>query len=217
LEFINHHVAEKVLVGLQRLGKALKQYDCESEKVSEVQGVVPSEGFSISLVDRGHALLKYIKRGRNIVVLGDASVLGPIDLCPDATGMKNPRVDLEILHDVFDEALLVLLVIDGEVVLIPQKMNVLSKDADASRMKSAKPGPPPSLAKKGDDPLLHLVSGLVGKGDRHNIPRGNIPLMNEIGDSIGQNAGLATAGASENQKRSVGLKYCLLLDRIQRL
>ncbi len=58
LKLINHHVAQQVPIGLQHLWKAAKEKNCQSEEVSEVEGVVPSQRLLICCIYGGHPLVK---------------------------------------------------------------------------------------------------------------------------------------------------------------
>jgi hypothetical protein len=50
-------------------------------------------------------------------------------------------------------------------------------------------------------PLLHLAGGLVGEGDREDLPRLRIPRTEQVGDAVRQHAGLARARAGDDEQR----------------
>jgi hypothetical protein len=58
------------------------------------------------------------------------------------------------------------------------------------------------LRQKPRDALLHFAGGLVGEGDGENISRRDAP-GDEVGDAERDDAGLAGAGAGEDQHRAV--------------
>ena len=63
---------------------------------------------------------------------------------------------------------------------------------------------PPALADEADDPLAQLGGGPVGEGDREDPPRRDVLDADQVGDPVGEDAGLARAGAGEDQQRAVG-------------
>ena len=71
------------------------------------------------------------------------------------------------------------------------------------------------VAEQRRDPLAHLVRGLVGERNRQHLARRRLALGQDVGDTISDHAGLAGAGAGENQNRAVGGEYRGALLRIQ--
>ena len=53
------------------------------------------------------------------------------------------------------------------------------------------------------DALGHLGGGLVGEGDGEDGIRRDALRLNEIGDAVGDDAGLARAGAGQDEQRAV--------------
>jgi len=51
--------------------------------------------------------------------------------------------------------------------------------------------------------LRHLLGGLVGKGDREDTVGRNATLLDEIRDAVGDNAGLAGAGAGKQKHGAI--------------
>ena len=70
------------------------------------------------------------------------------------------------------------------------------------------------LANEMDDPLFHLLRGLVGEGNRQNLPRRHAPLGNEIGNSMRKHASLPRSGAGEDQQRTFRMLDGLALNGI---
>ena len=65
------------------------------------------------------------------------------------------------------------------------------------------------------DTLAHLVGGLVGERHREQLARRRLALGQDVGDTIGQHASLARAGAGQDQDRAVGREHSGALFRIQ--
>jgi hypothetical protein len=211
LEFVDHHVLEQTLVDLQYLGKPAQKDNRQSEEISKIESVIPSERFLILCIDLGYLSLKDIETLGNVILLGNTAIFGPIDLSANQVWMKDPGIDLEILHDVPDEALLVLIVVNDKTVLIPEMMDVLPQDTNAGRMKGADPDPLASLTEKTADPFLHFIGSLIGERDGQDAEWRNLLLLDEIGHPMREDTGLAASCARKNQKRSFGVKNRLLL------
>lgn len=72
-----------------------------------------------------------------------------------------------------------------------------------------------SRRKQINDPILHFLGRFVGESDRENLARINILMLNEIGDSIGQNAGLARPSACDDADMLRRGRNCLELDGVE--
>jgi hypothetical protein len=57
------------------------------------------------------------------------------------------------------------------------------------------------LADEAADPLLHLLRGLVREGDREDLVGVDAALLDEVGDPVGEHAGLARSGAGHDEER----------------
>ena len=72
-----------------------------------------------------------------------------------------------------------------------------------------------AVADQRRDALAHLARGLVGEGDREHLARIDVALAEQVGDTIGDRAGLARAGAGEDKNRTVGREHRGALFSIQ--
>ena len=64
------------------------------------------------------------------------------------------------------------------------------------------------------DALGHLLGGLVGEGDGEDGVGRDAALLNEIGDAVGDDAGLAGAGAGEQEHGAIDGEDAFALLRI---
>ena len=64
--------------------------------------------------------------------------------------------------------------------------------------------PPSHPAHQLADPLLHLVGGLVGEGDRQDRVGRHLEVADQMGDPVGEHPGLARTGPGDHQHRPVG-------------
>jgi hypothetical protein len=65
------------------------------------------------------------------------------------------------------------------------------------------------------DPLAHLARGLVGERHRQRLLGNGLALGQEVGDTVREDAGLARAGAGQDQDRAVGCEHGGALRGIQ--
>ena len=91
--------------------------------------------------------------------------------------------------------------------------DVAAQDADAEAVEGRERGlGERRVAEDFVDALGHLLGGLVGEGDGEDLVGGNAALFDEVGDAMGDDPGLAGAGAGEQEDRAVhGLDALLLL------
>ncbi len=64
-------------------------------------------------------------------------------------------------------------------------------------------------------PVAHFQGRFVGKRNSEDRQWRHLECCHKPGDSMGQNAGLATAGAGKNKHRTGILGYCLTLSVVQ--
>jgi hypothetical protein len=65
------------------------------------------------------------------------------------------------------------------------------------------------------DAGAHLAGGFVGEGDSQDAITGDVKDLHQVGDAVGEDAGLAGAGASDDQNWAVDGKHGLLLGIVQ--
>ena len=154
------------------------------------------------MVDLGDGFLK--------VALGTLSVdegigqfiLGAGDGVADGDGADGGEADADVAHGLLDEAELVVGVVDGEFGLAAQVVDIAPEDAEGLAVEGADVDPGRHAADEVDDALAHFVGGLVGEGDGEDVPGGDAG-GDEIGDAAGDDAGLAGAGAGEDEQGAV--------------
>ena len=67
----------------------------------------------------------------------------------------------------------------------------------------------------GRDPLAHLRGRLVGEGDRDHFGRVDVARRQQVGDPVGQDAGLAGPGPGDHQERAARVYDRLALSGVQ--
>ena len=113
-------------------------------------------------------------------------------------------------HDLLHDALLVVLVVDGEgareaLVADFQRFDVAAQNAHAERVESGDQRlGQRRVAQQPVDALGHLAGGLVGEGDGQNRVGRDAFFLDQPGDAAGDDAGLARAGAGQDEQRALG-------------
>ena len=71
---------------------------------------------------------------------------------------------------------------------------------------------PTRLPHETQDPLPHLVGGLVGERDREDLPRPHALDAHQVGDAVREHPRLARSGAGQDEQRPLGGgdRACLL-------
>ena len=80
---------------------------------------------------------------------------------------------------------------------------VAAQHPGAQGVERAEPEAFGGLAEDGGDAFAHLPRGLVGEGDGQDLVGEGSPGQQDVGEAGGQHAGLAGAGAGEDQQRAV--------------
>ncbi len=163
----------------------------------------------VELVDVGDGRLE-----ERALLLADGlgvaeAVLGARDLRLDRARREALRVDLELVHAALDHPPRIGLVVDREAALVGEPVGVLAEDPHAGRVEGHHPHDAGRGTGQGADPLLHLAGRLVREGDREDLARARHPGREQVGDPMGQNAGLSGTGTGEDEQRALAV-----LDRL---
>ena len=190
LVLVDEHVAEGVLPALERLGEALQHVHGQHQHVVEVDRVRPEQATLVQLVDVRDGLV--VERGdaRAVLLRPDQLVLRVGDLRVDPAWDEPLRVALELLQAELDQAHLVGLVVDGEVRAVAELRRLAAEDAAAGGVEREDPEPAGGRAEEVVQPAAHLACGLVGEGDREDLGRADPVRRNQVGDAVGEDAGL---------------------------
>jgi len=87
----------------------------------------------------------------------------------------------------------------------------------AGSMESQHPHAARAAAQQQLDALAHLLGRLVRERDREQLVRPRLAAVDQVGDPVGEHAGLATAGAGEDQQRAVNVRDGLALRWVEAL
>ena len=133
----------------------------------------------------------------------------------DAARREALRVALELLEAALHEADLVGLVVDREVRAVAEPLRLAAQDPAAGRVERHHPGGARRRADEISDALAHLPRRLVREGDRKDLGRLHADRAEQVGDAAREDAGLAGAGAGDDEHGAFGVEHGLALRRIQ--
>ena len=145
------------------------------------------------------------------------TALGRGDAGQESPGVVALGVDLRKLHGGFDGVGLVVLIVDGEVTIEADAFTVASQDAGAYGVEGAHGHRFSGSQHQAVQAFAHFARGLVGEGDGKYAPGSHSALFDEVGDAVGDDAGLAGAGSRDDQQGSVCTQHGLLLGFVQAL
>ena len=87
--------------------------------------------------------------------------------------------------------------------LVAEHRRFLAQEADAERVESRDGDALGLFAEHVRDAFLHLARRLVGEGDRGDVGRVEAALLDQVGDLLGDHAGLARARPRQHQQGAV--------------
>jgi len=218
LVFVHQDVREAVLPALQGAIADLEQAAREQEEVVEVDGVVLPEQRVVPGPDgRGDALELLVPGGGEVgramqLVLGARDDRGHRARGEDALGVAA------LGHRLADQRALVRLVVDRERPVDADERPLPPQQASTEAVERADGEiPQRGLAEQAAQPLAHLASRLVGKGDGQDGARGNAEVPDQVRDAVRQHARLARSGAGQDQQRPVAMRHRRALLGIERV
>ncbi len=192
------------------------------KQVVKVHGVVLEQLGLVCLEDVGDPFTVWILGTKKIFLRVDHVVFGPvIFFAQNVARGELLGVDSHALHDLLDDALLIVFVEDREVACKSlayrfQSLDVAAQDAHAERMERGDERlGERRVTEQPVDALGHLAGRLVSEGDSENRVRRDVFLENEPRDSVRDDASLARSGAGKDQEGSLGGFYRCALFGIQ--
>ena len=215
LVLVDEDVAERLLPALARLGEALEDLDREVEHVVEVDRVRGVQPLLVALVHLRDGLVVERRDARAVLVRADELVLRVRDLRVDAARDEPLRVEALVLEDPLHEPHLVGLVVDREVRAQPDPLGLAAEHAAARGVEGEDPDPARGVAEEPLEPVAHLPRRAVRERDREDLVRLHARRGEQVGDAVGQDAGLARARAGDDEQRPLRVEDGLALGRVQ--
>jgi hypothetical protein len=154
----------------------------------------------------GDALAGGVFGAEEVILRIDHVVFGPGNAAQDGARGELLGVKAHALHDLLDEAGLIVLIEDGEgageaLVTDFQGFDVAAEDAHAKGVESGDQGlGERGVAEQLFDTLGHFAGGLVREGDGEDGVGRDVLLLDEPGDAVGNDACFAGASAGEDEQ-----------------
>ncbi len=214
LELIDEDMLVAALILGQHVRPLVEQQHHLHQQIVEVHGVVGLERRLVVLIDAPRDLADVV--GRPVEIGGDQIVLGAADAVEHLGRWKLLVVEPEFGQRALDDLKLVGRVEDDEVALVMgQVIHFAAQQAGADGMERAHVKALGTAAEQLLDAMLHLARCLVGEGHGHDVPRRDAHVLDEVGDAVGQNARLATAGPGDDEQRPRAGADGVALGRVQ--
>src|SRR5712671_3548595 len=216
LVFVDVEVAPAILVPSKDVWCLVEQPDGLEQEVVEVEGADLLQALDVANGETGNHLFVVIDGVVAEELRVEHLVLRPADRAedgarPELAGERHVLLAEDRLH----QSLLVVRVVDDEPTADPDRLAVAPEDTGTERMERARLDVAARLADERDDPLAQLPGGAVGERHREDLPRLDPADADEIGDPVGQYAGLARPGPGEDQQWPVGRRDGPCLLRVQ--
>ena len=217
LIFIDHDVAETVLIGFQHVAVRLQDHQHVEQQVAEIAGVECLEPRLIGGVEFRAAPIGEQLAVARANVGGDQSlVLPPVNEARKRARREPLFVEVGGDDELFHHAQLVVGVENGEVRLQADEFGVAAEHLGGNRVESAEPRHP--LDRVTDQPthaFPHFPRGLVSEGDAQDFAGVRFPRVNKMREPRSQRRRLAGARARQHEDRAVGGEHSFTLRRVQ--
>ena len=217
LVLVDEHVAEALAIAVADLLEQLEQVHAAEQQVVEVHRVRGVEALLVQVVDVGGRLLE---EGGHLQAVGlgvEELVLRVRDLAADAARGEALGVHVELVDAGLHQPQGVLLVVDREAAGVAELVGVGAEHPRAGRVEGHHPHRPGAIADKLLDPLAHLLRGLVREGDGQDLARPRLPRAHEMGDPVGEHAGLARPRSGQDQQGAISVQDGVALGLVQPL
>ena len=207
LIFVHEDELKAALVMFAHVGMVLQQLQPQRQQVVEVHAVGGALAGNVTLLQVGDLFGELLEvaelRGHDFFG-GPVGVDGERKDFVEHLGLGKMRAfdfDAGVGHAGLDEILGVVAVQNGEVAMITEQIGVRAQHAAADGVEGATPQPERLLADEVGNAPHHFRGRLVGKGEQEDLVRRNA-LFEQVGDAIGERAGLAGAGTGDDQGRA---------------
>ena len=213
LVLVHKDVAELAAVVVRDFRELLEQKDGAVNQVVKVERVGGAQTLRVDSVDlRDGLLVRVIARHAGCVCLGaDQLVLQCGDAVAHGLGGELLGVQVELFNDEAQQTLRVSRIVDGEGRLQTQRGGLTAQHAHAEAVESRKPHVLGARADQRLNTFTHFGGSLVGEGDGENLAGGRAVGCEQVGDAVGEHAGLAGAGARDDEQGRAGVQHGFFL------
>ena len=191
LVLVDQDMAEGAAVAVAHLLVQLEEVHGAEEQVVEVHRVGRVEALLVQVVDVGRGLLEESGHLQAIGLGVQKRVLRIRDLAADPARGEALGVDVELVDAGLHEPERVPLVVDREAARVAELLRLGAQDPGAGRVEGHHPHRPGAVAHELLDAFAHLLRGLVGEGDREDLPRSRLAAPHQVRDPVREHPGLA--------------------------
>ena len=215
LELVHEDVGVAVAVALADLLVVAQQLHRADDDVVEVEGVVLVQELGVALVAARRHLFEVAVRLHLVGGGRDQLALCLRDDGEDRARRVLAHVEAVLGADLLHQRHLVAVVVDREAAGDADRLAVDAEDARADSVEGPERDAAGDAAEQPLDALAQLSRRLVREGDGHDPGGRYVLLADQIGDAVGDDAGLAAARPGEDQQRAVNVGYSLELRRVE--
>ena len=230
LVLVHEHVPEAARVAVADSVMGVEDLEDLEEQVVEVERVLLAHALLVALRDLDVDVLLHAARAEAVptgLALAAAVLLGA-DPAADDGRAELLGVVTQLLDDLLDEAVAVRRVVDREVPGVPvEDLDLAPQDPGAHRVERTDPGAARAagggsgLGRPARDEALnalaHLARGLVGEGDRQDLPGRHPPRRDEVRDARRDDPRLAGSRARDDEQRPVAVQHGFPLGIVEAL
>ena len=199
LKLIDHQVSIALLVLLAHSIAGTEQLDRLQEQIIKVHRVVSGQQFFVKMVDSSAGLIKVIVSALFQTPRIQQQTLGLGDNALHGSGMNPLGIKLGQFQSLLDHGNLIVRVIDRIVGVQANQVTVQAQQPGAEGMKGPHSKRLSPGAHQPVQSLPHFPGGLVGKSHRRNTVGASLAGPHQIGDSMGDYPGFATARPGYDQ------------------
>ncbi len=201
LELVDEQVREAAPVGEAHVLMVAQQAHGAQEQVVEVEGVVLQQQLLVALIGAlGH--FTDVAAGGEVLRF-DQLVLGPRDQRQHLARGDLLRVEVHLLEALADERELVGVVEDDEVAAKGEPFRLAAQHAGAQGVEGAQADRLASGRRSDQnlEPGAHGTGGLVGERHCHDLGRGDVEILHQIGNPVCEDARLSGPGSGKDENR----------------
>ncbi len=199
LVFVDEDIGIFLSIVFEHARVLAEKFRRQQEQVAEVEGLRIGEFLLVFRVELRNEFFVEIDgpvcdRGRE-----QPGILPLVDLPTNPPWLVNLWIEPFAFEHFLDDADRIRIVIDDEAAIARQMTDVPAQNPHADGMERPDRNLAGHRPEKLLDALLHFPGRFIRKGHREDLFRRNPTDTDQIGDSRGEYAGLATSGASKNE------------------
>ena len=213
LVLVHEDVTELAAVVVRDFRELLEQKDGAANQVVKVEGVGGAQTLRVDGVNlRDGLLVRVIACHAGCVPFGaDQLVLQRGDAVAHGLGGELLGVQVELFNNEAQQALRVGRIVDSEGGLQTQRGGLTAQHAHAEAVEGRDPHVLGARADQRLDTFTHFGGSLIGEGDGENLAGGRAVGCEQVGDAVGEHAGLAGAGARDDEQGRAGVQHGFFL------